>query len=240
MKAFSHYYQMRHPTCTLLLLLALLATACSQSTLAPTATPSPTPQPTPTSTPTLEPTPEPTWQLIWQDEFDGVSIDESKWSFEVNGRGGGNNELQYYTDNPDNAFIEDGMLVIQALKPEKRYIGKEYTSARIRSLGKGDWTYGRFEIRAKLPYWSKGFGPLVWMLPTDMAAMVAGLPVVRSTSWNWLDMTQTLFMVRLHYGESWQSPLYTGKPYSLAEGDFSEDFHEFALGVGRGRNSLVC
>ena len=80
------------------------------------------------------------YELIWNDEFSGTEIDASKWEHEVNASGGGNNELQYYTDRKVNSFIEDGALVIQALK--EQYTGPEgtrsYTSARLRTLKKGD------------------------------------------------------------------------------------------------------
>src|SRR5262245_30335567 len=96
--------------------------------------------------------PKPGWALVWSDEFNGPGIDASKWNFEINGHGGGNNELQYYTDHGRNAFIQDGKLVIQALR--ERYCStdgcRDYTSARLNSNGKGDWLYGRFEARAKL------------------------------------------------------------------------------------------
>src|SRR5438874_9178082 len=101
---------------------------------------------------------EPQWQLVWSDEFDGSSLDLSKWEFEVNAHGGGNNELQYYITN--NVRVSGGLLTIEARK--EHYTGsggtREYTSARIRTRGKGDWLYGRFDIRAKLPK-GKGIWP---------------------------------------------------------------------------------
>ena len=108
------------------------------------------------------------WKLVWSDEFAGPEIDLSKWEFEVNANGGGNNELQYYTDRRENARIEDGRLVIEARK--ESFTGpagtREYTSARLRTQNKGDWKFGRFEIRAKLPR-TQGLWPAIWMLPTD-------------------------------------------------------------------------
>lgn len=105
------------------------------------------------------------WQLVWSDEFDqGSQPDAAKWSYQVGGGGWGNQELQYYTDaRPENARIEDGVLIIEARN--ETFNGSPYTSARLRSLGKGDWLYGRFEIRARLP---EGLGtwPAIWMMPS--------------------------------------------------------------------------
>lgn len=184
----------------------------------------PTATPLPTETPEPPPTETPEWQLVWQDEFDSGAIDDSKWSFEVNGKGGGNNELQYYTDFPENAFIEDGVLVIQAL--EETYLGHNYTSARMRTLGKGDWTYGRFEVRAKLPE-GQGLWPAVWMLPTEW----------RYGGWPTSGEIDIMELVghepatvhgTIHYG-SLGDHTYTGKPYTLTDGIFADDFHIFAL-----------
>src|SRR3989442_3945191 len=110
----------------------------------------------------------PGWELVWSDEFDGRTLDASKWEFEVNARGGGNNELQYYVTN--NARVKNGLLFIEARK--EHYTGpagtRDYTSSRLRTRLKGDWKYGRFDIRAKLPR-GRGMWPAIWLLPTDEA-----------------------------------------------------------------------
>lgn len=110
----------------------------------------------------------PGYELVWQDEFEGTSIDKDKWEHEVNATGGGNNELQYYTDRKENSQVKDGALHIIALREE--YTGDEgtryYTSARMRTAKKGDWKYGRIEVKAKIPY-GQGLWPAIWMLPTD-------------------------------------------------------------------------
>lgn len=100
----------------------------------------------------------------WIDEFnvDG-SPDASKWSYDIGGHGWGNNELQYYTDGL-NTSVNNGILKIIAKK--EAYSGKDYTSARMISKNKGDWLYGRFEVKAKLPK-GRGSWPAIWMLPTD-------------------------------------------------------------------------
>jgi beta-glucanase (GH16 family) len=112
------------------------------------------------------------WSLLWFDEFDGDSLDLTKWNVTDSwGRdqcfGGGNNEAQCYTDSPDNISIVDGNLVLTARPATGLAQGRSYTSGRVQSSGKGDWTYGKFEIRAKLPT-GQGTWPAVWMLPTDL------------------------------------------------------------------------
>jgi len=115
----------------------------------------------------------PKMKLVWSDEFNtGEVPDPAKWSYDLGDGcpevcGWGNNELQYYTaDRKENARIENGKLIIEA-RLEKMGT-KDYTSARLKSKTKGDWTYGRMVISAKLP---KGTGvwPAIWMLPTDWA-----------------------------------------------------------------------
>lgn len=104
--------------------------------------------------------------LVWSDEFDysGLPAPE-KWGYDVGGDGWGNNELQYYTENrTENARVENGHLIIQAHK--ENYGGNAYTSARLITKTKGDWKYGRIEVKAKLPG-GRGGWPAIWMLPTD-------------------------------------------------------------------------
>jgi len=104
---------------------------------------------------------------IWSDEFDYEGKpDPSKWGYDIGGHGWGNNELQYYTDRIDNASVSGGILTITAKKENME--GKEYTSARLISKNKGDWLYGRVEVKAKLPS-GRGTWPAIWMLPTDWA-----------------------------------------------------------------------
>ncbi|MFL6657004.1 MAG: family 16 glycosylhydrolase [Massilia sp.] len=111
------------------------------------------------------------WKLVWSDEFnvDGQP-DASKWDFDTsaNQTGWYNNEKQYYARNrPENSRVEGGKLIIAARKEKLStapdYGGQSYTSARMLTRGKKDWTYGFFEIRAKLPC-GLGTWPAIWML----------------------------------------------------------------------------
>lgn len=108
--------------------------------------------------------------LVKSDEFNSVSAevpDSNMWNFDIgNGAeqgipGWGNNELQYYTDRPENVIVEDGMLQITAI--QESFMGSGYTSARLQTKDKFEKKYGRFEARIKLP-WSQGLWPAFWML----------------------------------------------------------------------------
>jgi beta-glucanase (GH16 family) len=105
-------------------------------------------------------------KLVWSDEFNYTGLpDNTKWSYDTGHHGWGNNELQHYTAvRPQNARVENGTLVIEAIK--EQYQGAAYTSARLVSKNKGDWKYGRIEVKAKLPK-GKGLWPAIWMLPTQ-------------------------------------------------------------------------
>ncbi len=109
-------------------------------------------------------------KLVWSDEFNYNGLPDSlKWSYDKgNGCpdicGWGNNELQYYTSKRlQNARVQKGKLIIEARKED--FSGAKYTSARLASKNKGDWKYGRIEIKAKLPS-GTGLWPAIWMLPT--------------------------------------------------------------------------
>ncbi len=106
----------------------------------------------------------PEYSLVWADEFEYAGLpDPGKWSYDIGGHGWGNNELQYYTQG-ENVRVHDGVLVIEARK--EPYANSQYTSTRLVSRDKGDWLYGKVEVRAKLPS-GRGTWPAIWMLPTD-------------------------------------------------------------------------
>ncbi len=121
------------------------------------------------------------WKLIWSDEFDKPGLpDESKWTYEEGFVR--NQESQYYTQaRQENARVEDGFLVIEARKepfknprfdasqPGRRRGAEsaQYTSASVNTRGKAAWSYGRIEVRAKLPT-GRGMWPAIWMLGTNI------------------------------------------------------------------------
>lgn len=197
---------------------------------------------------------KPQWQLVWQDEFSGHQLDLNKWSFEVNCAGGGNNERQCYTNRVENATVKDGVLTITALKENfsgpaaqddtvqydpKVTTQRKFTSARLRSKGKGDWTYGRFEIKAKLPS-GQGSWPAIWMLPTEwlyggwassgeidiMEAVNLGTVTDDTTA---PSQSEQRVHGTLHYGRPPPGNLYSGTSYKASHFKPTEQFHVYAL-----------
>lgn len=175
------------------------------------------------------------WQLVWSDEFDGSSIDQNKWTHEVNCQGGGNNEQQCYTDSADNSFVQDGMLHLVAL-PAEEGAEKSYTSARLNTKGKADFKYGRFEMRAKLPS-GQGSWPAFWMLPTDEE--YGGWPksgeidIVEAVNLKVADdegNVESYVHGTLHYGREWPDNDSSGKAYLLPDGaNPADEFHTYAI-----------
>ena len=170
------------------------------------------------------------WVLVWSDEFEGEIIDTTKWSFQIGDGcpdlcGWGNNELEWYQE--ENASVADGYLRIEA-RQETAPAGKTFTSARMRTINQGDWTYGRFEIRAQLPI-GKGIWPAIWMLPTDPSiygtwAASGEIDIMEYTG----DKPEEVFGT-IHYGGSWPENVFSSNIYTLESGGFNEGFHTFAL-----------
>ena len=175
-----------------------------------------------------------TWSLVWQDEFDGLTLDGSKWSVQVGDGcdegicGWGNAELQWYQS--DNVRVDSGVLRITAR--EEAAGGKSYTSARLRTIGKGDWTYARVEARARLPI-GQGMWPAIWMLPTDEMyggwAASGEIDIVELVGHEPSTVHGTL-----HYGGAWPNNRQSGRPFSLGSGTFADDSHVFAIEWKRG------
>ena len=103
----------------------------------------------------------PGYKLVWQDEFSGTKIDTSVWGYDIGGNGWGNHELEFYTNSPKNSYLSNGSLVIEARNDNG------YTSARMLTKGRKDFTYGRVDIRAKIPT-ASGMWPALWMLGSNI------------------------------------------------------------------------
>jgi beta-glucanase (GH16 family) len=192
--------------------------------------------------PTAEPAPAPEgWKLTWGDEFDGKGIDPAKWDFDIgNGffnydanqwiAGWGNEELQYYTREPENAFVKEGVLHVRAVKESLHGCG--YTSARLRSKKRDgtalfNQTYGRFEFRAKLPT-GRGVWPALWMLPQDEKygpwPASGEIDVMEARG-----QEPTKVLGTLHHGARWPANTHTGREFVFPEGSTFADFHVYAV-----------
>lgn len=164
--------------------------------------------------------------LVWSDEFDYTGLpDSTKWGYDTGGHGWGNNEKQFYTEKRiENASVANGILTITAIK--EAYEGANYTSTRLVSKNKGDWTYGRLEIKAKLP---KGVGiwPAIWMLPTDWK--YGGWPESGE-----IDIMEHVgyepdsIYGTVHTG-AYNHTIGTQKGKSIYKNDVAETFHVYAL-----------
>ncbi len=167
--------------------------------------------------------------LIWADEFEGTALNLNKWTPQVGDGcaegicGWGNNELQYY--KAENATVSNGHLHITARRERVR--NKEYTSARIRTINKGDWTYGRFEARINLPA-GGGLWPAFWMMPTDDVygswPKSGEIDIMEFIGWQ---PDRTLGYI--HYGDDWPNNQHQGTTFTRHTGVFPGNWHDFAI-----------
>ncbi len=166
------------------------------------------------------------YNLVWADEFQGSVVDENNWSFEIgNNNGWGNNELEYY--KKENSIIHENEYLIITAKPEQT--GEfEYTSSRLISKGKKEFTFGRVDIRAAMPI-GQGIWPALWTLGADIG----------TNSWpacGEIDIMEFLghdpdrVHGTAHWGSNTGNHKYKGSSIlSGNEGDFTETFHVFTI-----------
>jgi beta-glucanase (GH16 family) len=185
--------------------------------------------------------PAPEWKLVWSDEFDGKTIDKTKWDFDLgNGffnydsntwiSGWGNGELQYYTREPENAFVKDGLLHIRAVK--ESFQGCGYTSARMKTRQRDGSSlyakkFGKFEVRAKLPS-GQGIWPALWMLPQDDKygpwAASGEIDIMEARG-----QEPSKVLGTLHFGSRWPANVHQSKDYVFPNGGSITDFHVYTL-----------
>lgn len=166
--------------------------------------------------------------LVWSEEFNGTSLDMNSWSFETGDGcpalcGWGNNELEYYTARPENLFLQNGSLVIEAKK--ESYNNKNYTSAKIVTRDKKNFKFGRIDIRAQLPE-GKGIWPAFWMLPQNNVYGVWP----KSGELDLMEMVghqPNKVYGTIHYGPG-PGSIQQSNGYTLPTGKFSDGFHIFS------------
>ncbi|MGI4741547.1 MAG: glycoside hydrolase family 16 protein [Janthinobacterium lividum] len=166
-------------------------------------------------------------EQVWSDEFGDATLDASKWTYEVKDVWY-NNELQATTNSRNNVTLSNGNLNITAIK--ENYNGRSYTSGRIITKGKKEFTFGRLDVRAKLPK-GKGIWPAIWMLGAN-DSQVSWPACGEIDIMELKGSTPTVNLSTVHFGNTVATHQYKGTSYALpstAGGDFSTDFHIFSL-----------
>lgn len=168
-------------------------------------------------------------QLVMQEEFDVPGAPSpSLWNYNIgNNNGWGNNELEYYTDRPQNVKVEDGMLKITAVK--ESYMGSAYTSARVLTKGKFEQKYGRIEARIKMP-WGKGLWPAFWMLGAN-SDTVSWPQCGEIDIMEYLGNNPTSIFGTVH-GPGYSGSNAISKNYVLPNDRFDTGFHIFGIEWG--------
>lgn len=169
--------------------------------------------------------------LVMSDEFDTDGApDPSIWNYNIGtGQNGwGNNELQYYTDRPENVTVQNGILIITA--KEEAFQGSSYTSARLLTKGKFEQTYGRFEARMKLPY-GQGIWPAFWLLGDDNNGTEIWPQIGEIDIMEYVGDEPTRMFGTVH-GPGYSGGQSISKSLVLDNGRFDTDFHVFGIEWG--------
>lgn len=163
----------------------------------------------------------PGMELVWTDEFDGNAINYDWWTHELGAGGWGNNELQTYTNSPANSSVADGKLKIVA-----RSDYGNYTSARLVTKGKKEFTYGRIDIRAKMPF-GQGIWPALWMLGGNISQV--GWPKCGEIDiMEYLGQDVKKVYGTVHYDDGGHK--YIGGSYTLSGSQgYNDQFHVFTI-----------
>lgn len=179
-------------------------------------------------------------QLVLEESFDVAGApNPALWSTNIGtgNNGWGNNELQYYSDRPQNLKVEDGLLKITALK--ESFMGSGYTSGRILTQGKFEQKFGRFEARIKVPY-GKGLWPAFWLLGSNVELNVETPDNPETVAWpkcGEIDIMEYLGSKPTSIFGTVHGPGYSGgeaisKTFALTNNRFDNDFHVFGIEWG--------
>ena len=171
------------------------------------------------------------YSVVFEDNFDGEKLNESDWNYEIHEPGWVNNELQEYVISDENVYLKDGKLVIKPIKYEKNDGTVGYTSGRINTQGKHDFTYGMFEAKIKFPK-GQGFLPAFWLMASDENIYGQWPRCGEIDIAEVLGNDTTTSYSTLHYGNPHNE---TQGKYTLTPGDFSEEFHIFTCEWKPGR-----
>ena len=172
------------------------------------------------------------YKLVWQELFDADELSPMRWDIEVNGDGGGNSELQYYTDRPENVRLgEDGKgnhcLILTAKR--ENYMGKNFTSGRLTTKNRIAFTHGKIEAAIMMPKTANGLWPAFWMMGNDFDAVgwprCGEIDIVEMGNSNGISRgtQERYFNGACHWGQGWPNASYAQdntKAYSLQDGEY--------------------
>lgn len=177
------------------------------------------------------------FRLVWQDLFDAEELNPLRWEIEVNGAGGGNAELQYYTDSERNVRLGkdeqgNGCLILSAIR--ENYLGKNFTSGRITSKNRVAFTHGKIEAAIRLPQTANGLWPAFWMMGNDYDQVgwpkCGEIDIMEFGHQDGINNNtqDRYFNGACHWGQGWPAASHAKsitKNYSLQDGEF----HLFTL-----------
>lgn len=173
------------------------------------------------------------WALVWADEFDGDTLDASSWNRQVEPAGRFNEEWQRYTDSEENAFVQEGLLVIKAQHESNTHGMNQYTSARLNTAGKHAWTYGKIAARIQLPF-GMGIWPAFWTLGANIDENGGDIAWPHTGEMDILEFygskSDAIIESNIHYSDSTGAHAMMGaRDFELESGRFADAFHVFEI-----------
>ena len=164
------------------------------------------------------------YTLMWSDNFEGTELNRNDWNVETHDAGWVNAESQAYVDDEKNIYVEDGNLILRPIRQKNADGTETITSGRVNTQGKHDFTYGLFEVRAKVPT-GKGFLPAFWMMPTDENLYGQWPRCGEIDAMEVMGQENNKLYGTIHYGNPHSEKQGT---YTLENGNFTDEYHTFA------------
>ena len=173
------------------------------------------------------------WELVWSDEFDGEQLNKDNWNRQIEKPGRFNGEWQRYTGNDENAYLDDGCLVIKAIHKGDVHGSDQYTSARLNTAGKQGFKYGKIAARIQLPY-GEGMWPAFWMLGANIDENGGDTAWPQSGEIDILELYGSkddgAVEANIHWADANDKHAMLRPPvYELEKGKFADAFHVFEL-----------
>lgn len=164
------------------------------------------------------------YELKWMDDFEGTSLNMDNWNVETHEPGWVNSELQEYVNSDKNIYVQDGNLIIKPIKTVDEEGNVSYTSGRVNTQNKQDFTYGLFEVRAKVPE-GQGYLPAFWMMPTNENLYGQWPRCGEIDIMEVMGQENNKAYGTIHYGNPHSESQGT---YVLSQGNYTDSYHIFS------------